>query len=195
MTAPPLILSLCDRTGNWPRPYAEAGYRVICVDLVRGDDVRLMERPTEDVFGILAAPPCTVFASSGARWPRTDAEMLEGLSIVDACLRLVEACRPRFWALENPVGKLGRYIGQPAYYFDPCDFGDPYTKRTCLWGRFNEPVRSPVEPTDGSRMHLLSPSADRAAKRSETPMGFARAFFAANQASWWQPRLPIPGVA
>jgi hypothetical protein len=38
--------------------------------------------------------------------------------------------------------------------FNPNDYGDPYTKRTCLWGEFNTPVRTPVEATEGSKMHL-----------------------------------------
>lgn len=61
-----VILSLCDATGNWSRPYEEAGYRVIRVDLSCGDDVRHMRYPGK-VHGILAAPPCRVFASSGGR--------------------------------------------------------------------------------------------------------------------------------
>jgi hypothetical protein len=173
------ILSLCDYTGNWSEPYMAAGYDVVRVDLQHGGDVRLMEHPGK-VHGILAAPPCTCFASSGARWERSDEDMIEALSIVDACLRLVMVCKPVWWALENPIGKLVRYLGPPAYYFDPCDFGDPYTKRTCLWGKFNEPQRTPVEATMGSMMHKLSPSKDRVALRSATPMGFARAFFQAN---------------
>ena len=102
------ILSLCDFTGAWSRPYREAGYQVIQVDLRReapsfespgrpGADVRLLRYPGE-VHGILAAPPCTHFALSGAhRWAsKGNGPLLEGLSIVDACLRLVSVCRPRF---------------------------------------------------------------------------------------------------
>ena len=174
------ILSLCDVTGNWPRYYSEAGYDVITVDIKAGGDVRLMEKPHYAVHGILAAPPCTMFASSGARWERTDDEMREALAVVDACLRLVMVCKPRWWALENPIGKLVRYLGPPRMYFDPCDFGDPYTKRTCLWGEFRKPKLSPVEATQGSMMHKLSPSPERAALRSVTPLGFAKAFFEAN---------------
>ncbi len=179
-----IILSLCDRTGNWPRFYREAGYDVRCIDLAAGQDVRLMDWPGR-VHGILAAPPCTVFANSGARWPRTEAEMIEGLSVVDACLRLVAVCRPVWWALENPVGKLRRYLGPPAFTFHPCDFGDPYTKRTLLWGHFTPPVpllvsTRAVKPVEGSKMHLLAPSPERAALRSATPLGFAKAFWEAN---------------
>lgn len=105
-----VILSLCDLTGNWSEPYRLAGCDVRCVDLATGQDVRLLEYPGT-VHGILAAPPCTMFASSGARWVRTREQMLEALSVVDACLRLVAVCNPAWWVLENPVGKLRRYLG------------------------------------------------------------------------------------
>jgi hypothetical protein len=105
---------------------------------------------------------------------------LEGLSVVDACLRIVTLTRPQWWVLENPVGRLRDYLGPPLHTFDPCDYGDPYTKRTQLWGQFRAPVMRPVEAVEGSKMHLLPPSPDRAALRSVTPAGFARAFFEAN---------------
>lgn len=178
-----IILSLCDFSGEWVRPYREAGYTVEQVDLKHGGDVRLLPYPGP-VHGILAAPPCTVFAASGARWPRTPEAMIEALSVVDACLRLVAVCRPQWWALENPIGKLGRWLGPPQFRFQPCDYGDPYTKRTCLWGVFTPPLPlmiggdQSVPPTEGSKMHRMSSSATEA--RSTTPAGFARAFFTSN---------------
>ena len=105
----------------------------------------------------------------------------EGLSLVDATCRIILVHRPQWWVIENPVGRLNRWLGEPVMYFDPADYGDPYTKRTALWGRFNAPFKTPVPATEGSRMHRLPPSADRANLRSETPPGFARAFFEANQ--------------
>jgi len=177
------ILSLCDYTGEWPKPYREAGYNVIQVDIKYGTDVRLFSKCLPPIHGILAAPPCTHFASSGARWwkEKGDAALLEGLSIVDACLRIILVENPEWWSLENPVGRLRDYLGPPVMYFNPCDYGDPYTKKTALWGKFNPPELSPVAPTEGSKMHLLSPSKDRAALRSVTPAGFARAFYQANK--------------
>ncbi len=177
---PQTILSLCDYSGVWSQPYLDDDYPVVRIDLRHGHDVRLMELPDGPIHGIIAAPPCTVFAGSGARWPRTDADMIEGLSVVDACCRIVLATRPTWWVLENPVGKLTRYLGPPTMTFQPHEYGDPYTKRTCLWGNFNAPTRTLVEATAGSKMHLLGPSPERAQMRSETPAGFAKAFFEAN---------------
>lgn len=74
--------------------------------------------------------------------------------------------------------------------FDPCDYAgypggknDTYTKKTCLWtgGGFIMPPPKLLEPVQGSRMHRLPPSPERANLRSATPMGFARAVFEANR--------------
>src|SRR5689334_6745333 len=75
-----LILDLCAGSGAWSQPYMDAEYEVIRVTWP--DDVRLIEKQGASVRGILAAPPCTVFANSGARWPRTEAQMIEALSVV-----------------------------------------------------------------------------------------------------------------
>lgn len=197
-----LILDLCGGTGSWSKPYADAGYTVVVVDPMVWDtiapdnvnhcrvDVRhfsyqQIEYMTDTwgpVQGVLAAPPCTVFANSGARWPRTEADMLEGISIMDACMRIIGLVKPNWWALENPIGKMKRYLGPPKMYFNPCDYGDPYTKKTCLWGLFMEPKKTPVAATLGSKMHTGYGGKSAATKRarSATPAGFARAFFESN---------------
>ena len=177
-----VIYDLCAGTGSWSKPYKEAGYDVRRVEFKDGQDVRLLEIPKEKVHGVLCAPPCTHFASSGARWwKEKGAEpLLEGLSVVDACLRFIVATEPEWWVLENPVGRLVHYLGPPKMYFNPCDYGDPYTKKTCLWGDFTPPPKTPVEPTEGSKMHKIPPGPERNKLRSITPPGFARAFFRAN---------------
>ncbi|GAF95483.1 unnamed protein product, partial [marine sediment metagenome] len=139
-----IILDLCGGTGAWSKPYKEAGY-----------DVRLITRPEYDVrlyippknvYGILAAPPCTMFAGSGNRWKRTDSQMIEAIGVVDACNRIINFCKPKFSALENPVGKLIHYIGKWKYTFHPYQYGDPWKKRTCVWGEHNKPIENPVKP-------------------------------------------------
>lgn len=200
-----IILDLCGGTGAWSRPYKEAGYDVRLITLPEYD-VRLYE-PPDNIYGILAAPPCTVFAISGARWKRTNEQMIEGLSCVDACIRLVWKCKPVFWALENPVGKLIRWLGEPSIRFNPCDYGDPWTKKTLLWGNFNSPKLNPVKANGFPPHKILSQRVsdnqinklimlkylpenfielygnirDRKIIRSITPPGFARAFFEANK--------------
>jgi hypothetical protein len=113
-------------------------------------------------------------------------QFLDGLSIVDACLRIVSVCRPKWWALENPQGYLKRWLGEPQFKFDPCEYGDAYTKRTWLWGKFVPPNKRRVlalGPLINSRTR--HPKGKRGIarnqeERSATPPGFAQAFMEAN---------------
>ena len=181
MVANRIILDLCGGTGAWSKPYAEKGYDVRNITLP-DYDVRTYKSP-KNVYGILAAPPCTHFAGSGARWweGKGIEPLLRGLAIVDACMRIILISNPKFWVLENPVGRLVRYLGKPRMYFNPCDYGNPWTKKTALWGEFNIPKKNSVPPSEGSKIHKFPPSEERVKLRSITPSGFARAFFEANQ--------------
>jgi len=95
--------------------------------------------------------------------------------------------RSRIWIEGKRLTDSGFHRGE--YYL--AEFGgwcdnpaeDAYTKRTCLWGDFQEPEKKPVDPVDGSKMHRLYGGKSERTKemRSMTPRGFARAFFAANQ--------------
>lgn len=189
------IISICDYTGIWSKPYSRAGYNVVQLDIKLGQDIRLLKYPGK-VHGVIAQPPCTHLASSGARWWESKGEsaLLEAMSVVDACMRLILVTSPEWWVLENPVGRLKDYLGPYTFSFDPADFAgladnpidEAYTKKTCLWGNFTPPLPLFVgmicgrEPILGSKMHRLSPSPDRAMLRSTTPSGFAKAFFLAN---------------
>ena len=185
-----MILDLCGGTGAWSKPYRDAGYDVRVVDLEHGEDVRLMEYGEAE--GILAAPPCTEFSFAKHFHGKGNYShnFLGGLSIVDACLRIIAVVRPRWWALENPVGYLKRWLGEPDYIFEPWWFGDEYQKRTCLWGEFGTPIRTVDEPPPGMKKFSLLKSKEifpeyygkltRQQRRAITPPGFAQAFFEAN---------------
>ena len=176
-----IILDLCGGTGSWSKPYRDNGYTVINITLPEYD-VRLYI-PPKNVYGILAAPPCTEFSLSGARWWKGKGikPLLEGLSIVDACLRIIWICKPKFWVLENPTGRLEKWIGKPMFHFNPCDYGDKYTKKTYLWGEFNMPMKIWTEPKGKNPIHYAPPSKDRGILRSITPPGFAKAFYESNK--------------
>lgn len=180
------ILSLCDYTGNWSRPYEDSGYSVIRVDLKNGQDLRLLRKIDRPIHGILAAPPCTHFSRAGAwKWKeKGDTALLEGLSVVDACLRAVAIYRPTWWCLENPIGRLQEFLGPPSFRFHPHQFGDPWTKRTWLWGEFTPPCPLICEdarhPVPNSLIEIDITTRLGRTKRSATPEGFARAFFDAN---------------
>ncbi len=206
-----IILDLCGGTGAWSKDYEEAGYHVINVTLpdydilktlirqdyiiFRGNKIEIVAKP--DVYGILAAPVCTMFsfARTTAKIPR---DLRQGMILVIACLNIIWECRYNhklaFWALENPRGYLRQFLGKPVFTFDPCDFGDPYTKKTDLWGYFNLPKKNNiVEPRftkrfkSGNRMSYfhylttLKPPREAKRLRAITPPGFARAFFEANK--------------
>jgi len=153
-----IILDLCGGTGSWSKPYKEAGYDVRLVTLPK-TDVRTYV-PPENVYGILAAPPCTMFsfARTNAKKPR---DLREGMEIVRVCLDIIwkvmevqqetgkKTIPLQFWALENPYhGFLKKFLGKPAFTFDPWALGDGYQKRTALWGHFNEPKKNPIPMTD-----------------------------------------------
>lgn len=165
-----IVLDLCAGSGAWSAPYERAGYAVVRVTLP-DVDVRQYAPPAK-VWGVLAAPPCDQFSLARNGRARDFAGALE---VVTACLRVIALARPRWWAVENPVGLLSRWLGTPRDVWEPYEFGDPWTKRTALWGHFVLPSRGPfVQPT-GSAMDRRTPAA-----RAITPPGFASAFFAAN---------------
>jgi len=169
------ILDLCGGSGAWSAPYRAAGYPVTVVTLP-ADDVRTWALPDEGPWwGVLAAPPCDQFSVARNGHPELPRDLRAGLEVVGACLRVIYAARPRWWALENPTGLLGRWLGVPGDVFEPCDFGDPWTKRTALWGHFVLPRRGPFVEPRGSAMDRGT-----AAARAVTPPGFARAFCEAN---------------
>lgn len=175
-----IILHLCAKAGSDSKKYRDNGYDVRLITIKK--DVRLY-LPPKNVYGIIANPPCTDLAGSGARyWQEKGIERLfEALAIVDACMRIILISNPVFWVLENPVGRLIHYLGKPKMYYQPCEYGDPYTKKTCLWGKFNIPKKNPVKPTEGSKIHLMGPSKDRQELRSIAPSGFVNAFYGANK--------------
>ncbi len=212
----PIVLDLCGGTGAWSKPWDTAGYQTIVVDpvaragrgnyLIHVEDFAASYRHTYgsfgEVVGVLAAPPCTEFASSGARWWREKEIMDMGLlarAILTVCAveEIINTARRagslKWWCVENPVGRMAKCMdwGKPRMIFDPCDYAgwardpatDSYTKKTCLWGNFDKPVVdrwAPSHPKGKSPIHQKGEGRERAAFRSITPEGFARAFFWAN---------------
>lgn len=174
-----LILDLCGGTGAWSRPYVEAGYTVDVIDIARdGRDVRLLQRVRAGVHGVLAAPMCTVFSYARNRYPPTDEELLFGLSLVDACLRIAWVQQPVWWALENPVNKLRRYLGPPRLTFRQWEYGDAGEKPTGIWGEFTLPRKQPKPRTKASTYGTQYENARP--EDAVTPPCFAQAFFRVN---------------
>lgn len=187
------ILSLFDHSGSWPSFYKKAGYNIVCIDIKNGIDVLTWDYKAIDkntVAGILAAVPCTDFSVSGAQyWKRKDETGVTAysVSLVKKALEIIKYFKPFFWAIENPVGRINKLvpeIGKP-WYFNPCDFGDPWTKKTGLFGVFNIPSKNVINPINwsdqGSWTQLLGGKSEKTkALRSITPAQFAYSFFKAN---------------
>ena len=192
------ILHLCADIGSDSKPYREAGYKVICV----GKDIGVENyEPPENVYGIIANPPCTMFSfcRTNAKKPR---DLKHGMELVQACLRIIWECQYRikkdtqkysplmFWMLENPArGMLRYFLGKPAFIYQPFEFGDDYRKQTAIWGMFNEPERNPIECTKPKFDKLLTREIaphlygklTRTERRSVCSPKFAQAFFEANR--------------
>lgn len=202
----PRVISLFDFTGNWSKYFALDGYDVTLVDIKHGIDIFTWEPPAGQIDGILAAPPCTAFSVSGSQfWATKDADgrTAEALRLVDRCLELIDQINPRWWILENPVGRLGRlrpaHLGKAKIIIDPCDYAgyapdpqtDAYTKKTCLWGKFSMGPDAPVPPViyqtaDGKRgswqwLKLGGKSERTKEIRSTTPLGMAYATWLGNR--------------
>jgi len=132
-----IILHLCADIGSDSKPYKDAGYDVRLV----GKDIGVQNyKPPENVYGIIANPVCTEFSIATGRHKVGDHN--KGLELVDACMKIIKACNPTFWVIENPAtGRLKDYLGKPDFTYEPWEFGSPWTKRTALWGKFNKPVK------------------------------------------------------
>ena len=214
-----IILDLCGGTGSWSKPYAKRdGYTVYVITLpkydlfessIKGDFIvfpdnegLILRVKISDVYGILAAPTCTMFslARTTAKKPR---DFYDGMKLVRKCLEIVWECRShplstlKFWALENPVGYLRQFLGRPPLTFNPNDYGDSYTKKTDVWGYFNEPKKRPRKLTEEELLRCRINNRElpslpddyilpegwnsTAAKRSMTSQYFAEAFYRANK--------------
>ena len=193
-----IILDLCGGTGSWSKPYKDAGYDVRIVTLPDHDIFTY--GPPKGVYGILAAPTCTMFslARTTAKTPR---DFNEGMKLVKRCLDIIWDAREegtlKFWALENPVGYLRQFLGKPYLTFDPCDYGDTYTKKTDLWGYYNIPainkralnqeekercsINKRILPELPNDYVLPDGWNSQAARRSMTSKCFANAFYLANK--------------
>jgi hypothetical protein len=136
---------------------------------------------------IIAFPPCTHLASSGAKHfeqKRKDGRQQEG---IDFFMEFVHrtAHVPRV-AIENPIGIMSSIYRKPDQIVQPWMFGDPFTKSTCLWLK-GLPLLEPTQVVDKGSRHVtkggkslptwynLPPSPDRAKIRSATFPGLAKA--------------------
>lgn len=176
------VLVACEYSGVVRDAFIARGHEAVSCDLLETDrpgphhrgDVREILGDGFDLM--IAHPPCTHLASSGARWFKDKVEeQQEALGFVRL---LLDAPIERI-ALENPVGIISTRIRKPDQIIQPWQFGHGETKATCLWLE-NLPRLVPTDVVEGreARVHRMPPSKDRWKLRSVTYAGVAEAMAA-----------------
>lgn len=182
MSAPvrPLrVLVACEYSGRVRDAFLARGHDALSCDLLPTDvpgphyqgDVRDI---LDDGWDLMVAhPPCTHLAVSGARWFHLkQAEQAEALDFVRL---LLDAPVERI-ALENPISIISSRIRKPDQIIQPWMFGHGETKATCLWLK-NLPPLVPTDVVEGreNKVHRMPPGPDRWKLRSLTYQGVADA--------------------
>lgn len=179
MADPLRVLVACEYSGAVRDAFIARGHDAMSCDLLPSEvpgphyqgDVRDVLDDGWDLM--IAHPPCTHLAVSGARWFKDkQQEQAEALAFVRL---LLSAPIPRI-ALENPVSVISSRIARPAQTIQPWQFGHGECKATCLW-LVNLPALEPTNIVEGreQRIHRLPPGPDRWRERSRTFQGIAEA--------------------
>ena len=156
------VLVACEFSGIVRDAFTRHGHDAVSCDLLETEmpgkhykgDVRDIMHQGWDLM--VAHPPCTHLAVSGARWfARKRDELAEALDFVRD---LMDAPIPRI-AIENPVSIISSNIRRPDQIIQPWQFGHGETKATCLW-LMNLPKLEPTKVVDGreARIHHEPPS-------------------------------------
>jgi hypothetical protein len=186
------VLIACEFSGIVRDAFAALGHDAWSCDL------QPTERPGQHIIGdvlevladswdlMVAHPPCTYLSRAGARWWKETGRAELATAARDFVVALWQAPIPRV-AIENPIGRLNQLWRYPDQTIEPWYFGDPYTKRTCLWLRGLPPLMSTTIHTQtmpwvqGSSFARVSRTrrpkeiARGQAERSLTPPGLAAA--------------------
>ena len=134
------VLLACEESQAVCREFRRRGHEAFSADIldcsgsnpewhIKGDVLEVIE---DDWDMMIAFPPCTHLAVSGARHfekKRADGRQQQG---IDFFMKMVNAPIPRI-AIENPIGIMSSRYRKPDDIIHPWMFGDPYSKSTCLW--------------------------------------------------------------
>ena len=177
------VLIACEFSGIVRDAFLDRGHDAVSVDLLPTERIGPHYTGSVSFFMpdfdmnncdlLVAFPPCTHLAVSGARWFKgKEKEQAKALSFVRFLLELPV----KHIALENPVGVISTKIRKPDQYIQPWQFGHPETKKTGLWLK-NLPLLTPTDIVEGreGRVHFESPGPDRWKNRSRTLQGIADA--------------------
>ncbi len=173
------VLVACEFSGIVREAFKAKGHDAWSCDLlpteipgqhIQGDVLEILNDGWDMM---IAHPPCTHLAVSGARWFKDKSnEQKEALEFVRTLLNtpINKIC------LENPVSVISTHIRKPDQIIQPWMFGHGETKATCLWLK-GLPKLTPTNIVDGrtNRVHREPPSPDRWKNRSRTLKGIATA--------------------
>lgn len=178
------ILVACEYSGTVRDAFSKLGWDAWSCDLLPSEkpgnhyqgDVRDMLGKGWDIM--VAHPPCTHLAVSGARWFPAKRASGEQQAALDFVRLLLDAPIPHI-ALENPVSIISSKFRKPDQVIQPWQHGHGEKKATCLWLK-NLPKLTPSNIVEGreQRIWKLPPSADRWKERSRTFPGIAEAMAA-----------------
>lgn len=178
------ILVACEESQVVTKAFRVLGHEAYSCDILptsgenpewhyQQDVAPLLEQPWDMV---IAFPPCTDLAVSGARWfPEKRRNGQQARSI--AFFRLFTALPhvPKI-CIENPIGIMSSHYRKPDQIIQPWMFGHGEVKATCLWLKGLSPLK-PTQVVSGreARIWKLPPSANRSVLRSKTFPGIAQA--------------------
>lgn len=183
------VLVACEFSGTVREAFAARGHDAWSCDILPTDyPGKHLQCDVSEILGdnwdmMIAHPPCTHLAVSGARWfPGKVEEQKDSLAFVRL---LMAAPIPRI-AIENPVSIISSTIRRPDQIIQPWQYGHGEMKTTCLWLK-NLPRLRPTNIVEGreQRIWKMPPSETRWAERSKTFPGIADAM-----ADRWG-RLPV----
>lgn len=174
------VLIACEFSGIVREAFRKLGHDAYSCDLLESeipsdnhiqDDVLKYLKPEWDL--IIAHPPCTYLAVSGARWFKDRQQ--EQQQALDFVKKLMDAPVKKI-CIENPVSVISSKIRKPDQIIQPWQFGHGETKATCLWLK-GLPKLVPTNIVDGreNKVHKMPPSKDRWKNRSRTFQGVADA--------------------
>lgn len=166
------VLVACEYSGRVRDAFLRRGHDALSCDLLPTEtpgphyqgDVRAILGDGWDL--LIAHPPCTHLAVSGARWFKDKIqEQAEALNFV----RLMLDAPIKRIALENPISIISSRIRKPDQIIQPWQFGHGETKATCLWLK-GLPLLQPTSIVEGREaiVHRMPPSPDRWKNRSRT---------------------------
>jgi len=187
------VLVACEFSGAVRDAFTARGHFAVSCDLLPSDSgARHYQGDVRDIIEnwggwdlLIAHPPCTHLAVSGARWFKDKAQ--QQADALEFVRYLMAAPIPRI-CIENPVSIISSQIRKADQTVQPWQFGHGEVKATCLWLK-NLPRLKPTNIVDGreARVHRMPPGPSRWKERSKTMQGIADAM--AEQWGW----LPATG--